>query len=720
MGWFSNAYDNIGNAISDFDASKMLDDAVDTMISAKDSVVNATSSAIEWTVETGVPAVGNGAAWVVAATPVGYLARGAEAIGLGDPTGIADKHRQAEEAMIGFGKFVVNDPARAGAVLAQGASNAVTSTVGLVGDLVRNGAGLAIDTAHNLAWNSTLRPLINAGYSIGQKEGDPPAIEGTDFFAVTKAFNGGGGLDKAMKWTTGMNDITQFIEPIKGEYLADTRKTITDDTGNTIDNPDYMKEFEIVEGEEIPSYVKPVENPNANYERTILYGTQAIVEVPVFLVATAATGGAAGTIFALKWGGKGLQTVNAMKRADLVADAVKLTDKAAEISSKTGKAAEAVEDVAHTSKMAGANTEQAVDAVIDTVETTAKKTSTTGGANATAEKTVDTVVDTTEKTANASSTTAGSTTTGATNSTAGSTTSTVETSSKTSKLTAKADEMARGERLGTATETLTNWMKRKFPGVDDARQAMTQSDLMEYLAKNAEKLREAETKLDKLMSSGKATEKQILEHTKEIKAAEEVLEKSRISVNQLASSSGNSLKEVSAEAARSATKTTEDLGMADRLKRGWDVGKYKTAHFVDPSRSPIIDTAGVGLSFGMGVYADQKNAEAKQQSGFGIGAGEASRVLDAGDKVRSDLGRDTSWYKKYDNKANISQDFKGTQPNQNGAGADELPGGSIDRNGQSGAFNNRANGLVTPIDTPLFEVKVSQEAADALLQAIRK
>jgi len=663
MGWLSNAYDNIGNAISDFDASKMLDDAVDTMISAKDSVVNATSSAIEWTVETGVPAVGNGAAWVVAAIPiVGSIPRGIEAIGFGDPTGIAEKNRRVEEAMIGFGKFVVNDPLRAGAVLAQGASNAVTSTVGLVGDLVRNGAGLAIDTAHNLAWNSTLRPLINAGYSIGQKEGDPPAIEGTDFFAVTKAFNGGGGLDKAMKWTTGMNDITQFIEPIKGEYLADTRKTITDDAGNTIDNPDYMKEFEIVEGEEIPNYVKPVENPNANYERTILYGTQAIVEVPVFLVATAATGGAAGPIFALKWGGKGLQTVNAMKRADLVADAVKLTDKAAEISSKTGKTAEAVEDVAHTSKMAGANTEQAVDAVIDTVET----------------------------------------------------------SSKASKLTAKADEMARGERLGTATETLTNWMKRKFPGVDDARQAMTQSDLMEYLAKNAEKLREAETKLDKLMSSGKATEKQILEHTKEIKAAEEILEKSRISVNKLASSSGNSLKEVSAEAARSATKTTEDLGMADRLKRGWDVGKYKTAHFVDPSRSPIIDTAGVGLSFGMGVYADQKNAEAKQQSGFGIGAGEASRVLDAGDKVRSDLGRDTSWYKKYDKKANISQDFKGTQPNQNGAGADELPGGSIDRNGQSGAFNNRANGLVTPIDTPLFEVKVSQEAADALLQAIRK
>ena len=673
MGWFSNAYDNISDAVSNtaaqvaanitsggvavinFVASPLSDgdvvekpdwvqtrmdkqnevlaDAIESVVSAKDTVVEATSSAIEWTVETGAPAVGNGAAWVVAATPVGYLARVAEAIGLGDPTGIADKHRQAEKAMIGFGKFVANDPLRAGAVFAQGASNAVTSTVGLVGDLGRNAIGL-VGSIPGVATEYVLRPIGNAAYSIGQKEGDAPRFDNIDAFAALKYMNGGDSLNDAMKWTTAMNDITQFIEPIKGEYPADTREYITDDAGNTIDNPDYMKEFEIVEGEEVPSYVKSVENPNANYERAILYGTQAIVEVPVFLVATAATGGAAGPAFALKWGGKGLQTVNAMKRADLVADAIKLTDKAAKISSKTGKA--------------------------------------------------------------------------------------VETSSKASKLTAKANEIATGERLGTKTNDITNWMKRKFPGVDDARQSMTQSDLMEYLAKDAEKLREAETKLDKLMSTGNATEKQILKQTKEIKAAEEALEKSRISVNQLASSSGNNLKEVSAEAARSATKTTEDLGMADRLKRGWEVGQYKTWHFVDPSRSPIADTAGVGLSFGMGVYADQKNAEAKQQSGFGIGAGEASRVLETGDRLRSDMAKDTSWYKKYDKKANLSQDFQETQPNKNDTQTDNLPGGSIDRNGQSGAFNNRANGLVTPIDTPAFKVEVPKEFADALLQTIRK
>ncbi len=652
MGWFSNAYDNISNAIADFDASRMLDDAADAIVSARDSVVEATSSAIEWTVETGAPAVANGAAWVVAATPLGYIARGAEAAGLGDPTGIAEKHRQAEEAIIGFGKFVINDPARAGAVLAQGASNAVTSTVGLIGDLGRNAVGLTIDVAHNVAWNSTIRPLINAGYSIGQNEDDPPLIEGTDFFAATKILNGGGGLDKAMKWTTWMNDNTQFVERIKGEYLADMRRTITDDAGNVIENPEYMREIELGEGEEAPEYAKIIENPNANYERTILYGTQAIVEIPAFLVATAATGGAAGTIFALKWGGKGLQTANAVRRADLVADAIELTDKAAKISSKSAKAVETTKDVAHTSKMAGPIAEQ--------------------------------------------------------------------TSSKVSKLTTKADEIARGERLGTATENLTNWIKKKFPGGEDARQTMTQSDLMEYLAKDAEKLRSAETKLDKLISSGQATEKEILRQTKEIKAAQSALEDARTSVNRFASSSGNSLEEVSYEAAKSAAKTTEDLGVVDSMKRGWEIGTHKTARFVDPSRSPIIDTVGVGLSFGMGVYADKKNADAQKQSGIEISKSSASSIVREDTERAKRLGEDTSWFKEFNEQpGNLRNRFQEAQPRQNGSTSESLPGGDIDRGLQSGTFNNRANALVTPIDTPLFKVEVSQEAADQLRQAIR-
>tara|TARA_R110001592_G_scaffold27763_17_gene102826 strand:+ start:12581 stop:14419 length:1839 start_codon:yes stop_codon:yes gene_type:complete len=612
MGWWSNAWDTVSGAVVD------------------------------------------GLAWTaVNVTPVGWVARGLDAAGVDDPwgvtSGLADKHKRSVDAITGFAEFAWENPGRAGALVGQGFVNGVTSTVGFVGDgarMIVTGAG---DVVKNVAYNYTTRPLINAVYSLGQDEGAGPLLEQQSFFSLTSAANEGSG--GAFGWSEWMNKNTQMIERIKPEILADTREFIEDSAGDMVENPDYMKAIDLKEGDEVPEYAQIIANPNANYERVLLYGGQALFEVPVFIATAVGTGGAGTAAYMARFGGKAVQTAATLKRVDMVADAIEYTSKAAKLLEPTTGVRRVIPRLAS-------------EASLET---------------------------------------------------------------KAANLASKADEIAMGTRAASKGDSVVEWGRNLIMRGKDATKPLTQSDLMEYLAKHSDKLRAAQSKLDDLVESGVATERQLLNQARKVKNAENALEKGRESVNILAKSSGNTLSEVTADAAKAATRTTEELTASQVMREGFQIGARRGFRIVDPTRSPIMDTAGVGLSFSFGYYIDQKNAQLEIDSGAAISKGAADAVTEETVNRTKELGEDTSWFDELpaendsnnngEGPQNLKGSFPGTQTNPDGT---PLPGGDAQRDQQSGMFNNRANGIVVPLDTPVFKVEVSDEAAELLRNAIKQ
>ena len=613
----------------------------------------ALGAAWEWTSETAAPAVGNFAAgtvgWAVTLTPgLSHAAGALETYSGVDVFGINDK----QQSVANFGQFVVDDPGRALAVMGQGAVNAVSTTVGLVGDVARNAVGLTIDVAHNVVWNNTLRHVANGVYSLGAEEGEGAYFEGTDFFAATKGLNGGGGLENVMSWTIGMEDTFTFIEPIRDVIPVDGRETIIDENGNEIANPNFQKEVpEPPEGEEFPPYVVGMENPNANYERVLLYGTQAIVEVPVFAAATTFTGGAAASVWAVKYGGKGLQTVSAIRRADMVGDALRLTTKATTLADKAGDARGITNSVNRWRSTRAMN---------------------------------------------------------------------------------RAEGIMDGTRLGTRGDDMAQGLRRTFMRADDVREAVTKSDMLEYLAKYTETVQKADDAIKRLVAQGASPAK--IDKAKDaLNVAQEALEKARVSVNGLAD---DAIK-VTAEEALTASRTLENLTTSERMMRGWELGSYRGYRWGDPFRSPKMEAAGVGFSFGSGVYANTVNNRASQHELDTMDENtiEANQDLqhagDALDALLEELGEEPM-----NNNSNDLPPINNLVPEENSVPQNGLRNqfqGTPDNDGaslwrpfsegdttQANMFNNRSSGLVIPIDGSAFNVEVSEEAANTLRSAIAK
>ena len=607
-------------------------------------VDEALTSAGDWVVNTAAPAVGNGAAWVVASSPAGYAFRGIEAATGWDGLGIADKNRQVEEAVVGFGQYAWENPGRAGELVAQGFANGVTSTVGFVGDgarMIVTGAG---DLVKNVAYNYTTRHLINGIYSLGAEEGEGPLLERQDFFSWTSAANEYSG--GAFGYSTWMNDNTQFVDRIKPEYLADMREFIEDENGDMVENPDYMKEIELAEDEEVPEWAEIIENKNANYERVLLYGGQAVFEVPAFIATAALTGGTGTAAYVARFGGKGIQTAATLRRVDMVADGIQLAQKGVKLADS--------------------------------------------GADA----------------------------------------------SKVTRAVGMADDFANGTRRFTMAQRASRRISMALGRtVDDAGQALKQSDLLEYLGKHADKVRAAQTKLDDLVESGTATQRQLTNAQRKLSNAENALERARGNVNDLAKSSGNALEEVTQDAARNAGRTLEQMSTGERLSEGFRIGAMRGARFTDPFRSPVIDAAGVGASFGFGYYIDQKNAAQELASGQAISVQGAEGIIsESTDQVES-LGQDQEFLERLrrerleresgagndsgGTEIRLREDFQGGSPVRDNNGV-PLPGGDLDRGIQTDSFNNRANGVVIPAGDGGINVQVSEEAADELRNVLRQ
>lgn len=143
-----------------------------------------------------------------------------------------------------FIKYAATNPTRAGALVLQGGTNALASTVGMVGDL-----------GEALLWNNTLRHVANFGLEKGNKF----AKHEHDYAKS---------LTEKVRWT-------REIDPL---------------------------------------------DPNANYERVMLYGAQAIGEIPAFMIVGAATAGTGAFAWgALRGGAAVARSTNYIRRsADLI------------------------------------------------------------------------------------------------------------------------------------------------------------------------------------------------------------------------------------------------------------------------------------------------------------------------------------------------------------------------------------------------------------------
>ena len=629
----------------------------------------AISTAYTWTTETALPAVGNAGEWVATnvppahINPIGWAARGIEALGYEND--LADKHRRSITGINNFGTYVANNPVRAGQLAVQGFSNGVTSTVGFIGDGGRMIVSGAYDIGRNVVSGTAdlavagFKHGVNGLHSLGAEDGAGPVFENIDTFAISRSWNeanGNGGFFSTTKswneysggafgYSTWMNDNTQWaadrIEP-EIEAYVDVREFIEDANGDMIENPAYNVPVEVEPGTEndLPDHIqsKIIENPNATYERVLLYGGQAVFEVPAFIGVSAFTGGTGTAAYLARFGGKGIQTAATLRRVDMVADGVRLAQRGTKLADK--------------------------------------------GADA----------------------------------------------SKVTRALGMADEFAQGTRRFTMGERAARRIRMTLGmNVDDAGRALKQSDLIEYLGKKADKLDDAKNALRELGEN--ASPRQIQNAERKVRNAENALERARTEVNALVNSGSNALEEVTEQAARNATRTLEQMSPGARAMEGFRIGSMRGVRFSDPFRSPVIDGIGVGGSFGIGVWADQKNAQAEIEGGVSISQNTTEGVIGETTERARELGEDTSWFKP-NGADSTNTPTEGPAPQNNlrdtfpsvpsGPQLDTLPGGDPSRDEQSGIFNNRSNGLVIPIETPVFNVEVSEEAANSLKQAIQQ
>lgn len=420
MGWsVSKALDNLGKAIT-----SIPDNVASTVKSATESVTSG---------------VGSAASWVADKAPVagGYVAEGFAHVGsviLAGPAALADKAGYGDNSVVqgilkrnatvvggvlDFSNYVAENPKRAGALALQGTINGVTSTVGFVGDAVK-------DIAIGVTWDWTTRNVVN----LASKTVTGAINLGRDDNDKLKAFHADLVIDSFE---------SAFSLSEKANELGQIRKYAPSWTSfRAIDPAD----------------------PNANYERTLLYGTQAIIEVPAFMLATAATGGAGGAAWAslrtTKWTANALGTLNDVKKAEIIARTLKIEEEARVAAQKIEllKAANApAKDIASAEKKLRSIEEQFEK--LGTQADKLAKTQKEGVAGASAQATAETTASATAGTGTAASSTTASASTATTSTTASASTATTSTAANSSASTvaANAGASSTGSLGGSASQS---------------------------------------------------------------------------------------------------------------------------------------------------------------------------------------------------------------------------------------------------------------------------
>ena len=566
-------------------------------------------------------------------------------------------HRRAHnvyDPVAGFTVYAVNNPGRAAALITQGVTNAVTSTVGFVGDVGRA-----------VVWDYTLHPLAMATYNLGADAEDKvDLLPDRKFFAWTEGLNEACQIKNMFdegSWLEheGLAKAFGRIEPYIEQQARDP------ETGELL--------FDEATGKPL---MEMVENPNANYERVLLYGPQAVAEVGIIVVTSAFTAGAGGAAYAAARGSSLIRTGAAiaskipgatrtaeavMTAGRFVATTGKTVANAPVINIATGTVVKTAEIGGKTVRLAGNavakvpgvkplgralgkvddarglgratdvrhldEAKDAVEAVEKLQRLQARNARTAfgewrnGRLVARQERNVERLLTTGHRTrpglfvANARA-------------------SRIETKLQKAKEALErlktgggsADDIAKAEKqIEKLTAKLDNLHRPVTMSADDAS---------ELTRRAREKLTRLENELETLRNTPGASARQIEKAEKAVEKAQKAFDKAKEPIEALAQRQG-----AGSIPATPAPRGVPEMGYLTNVWETGRIGWNRGIRFADPVRSPVVEaTMGTG-AFGIGVYFDQKNAaeESTKTSDMlreGLKAGDAESKREADDMIR--------------------------------------------------------------------------------------
>ena len=278
MGWLSVAAGRIGSGLSALADGDTYAKAWGGIKKGAGAVADGAAWVANKAVE-GAVAVKDTAKYIVENPKEAWQATKDGFVSAAKATGSALQTAAVETA--GFAKYAITNPVRATGLMVQGVTNAVGSTVGMVGDL-----GEAV------LWNNTLRHVVNLG------------LEGDNMLKKHEH-----------KYS---DDLKNFMQINK--LIPDKLERWAEDKINGLDVSPGMKRWLIANTNPLKE-IDP-RDPNAKYERVVLYGTQAVGEVAAFIGVTVLTAGTAGAALAATRGG--MLTARALATGQKVEQAINI------------------------------------------------------------------------------------------------------------------------------------------------------------------------------------------------------------------------------------------------------------------------------------------------------------------------------------------------------------------------------------------------------------
>ncbi len=615
--WLTRAADNIWDGITNAPNSAVnaYHGAVNATSSAIESTVNGASAAGNWIADTAAPAVSEFSATTlsVVASPI-ILA--SKITGIGDDSDIIkfaeERASNVGQAVANFSEYAADNPGRATALAAQGGINAVSTTVGLATDLGRS-----------VVWDWTTRNVINLGtgltnglYNLGAEEGQEADwhIDSSNFLAASN-------------------------------YLNETLQV-----RNLYDKPEDSVWHEIdIEIEDENG--KLIQNPNADYERVLLYGPQTIAEAFVFVAVGAPTMGAGSALYAAartssiatrlgsvinkvpivgeritqaasNIGNKvnPSMTANQMKQADLVHDMEEVSEKVIKAEQKSEAIVKKAEDALEKAKDKLEDLEKPPESAVATGATTEQ---TANAAN---------TAQTTEQTANAAQST--------------STASAQQLEQARESVVLAEKQLEQAVIKGNAhVEKITDQAMRKTaslrrmddlgkagnkldeltPGTAEYAKAEKEFDVLfregflKGVFKDSPDLAHIQNKMDDMVNAvqdaktGIKTAEDALRQAKKTGTADEIID-----AKQAVSEAKDNLKDVKITTRTSlddAAGDVQELSRAEHIKESYNAGVYKGLHrWLNLRDHPIIEGTAVLGASALGVHIDQKSAEARQNN----------------------------------------------------------------------------------------------------------
>lgn len=629
------------------------------------------SKAGSWIADTAAPAVWNAGAYVVAVgSPLGYVARGIEGTFDTDLPdwaggGLADRNRSAQEWGEGMGELFVNDPGRGFALMGQGIVNGASSTVGFVGDIVRN-----------VGFEYTIRPLYYSVKNLGlTEENRENLISDRTLF----------------QWTDDLNSTLQ-IEKLfdEGSYFEnEAAATAFGRIQATIINED---------GEEVP-------NPLMSQEMTLLYGPQAVTEAVAFWAVGAVTAGVGGAaLAALRATSIGKKVVQVVKSVDMLADAAKLVDKAAKAGQKLTLAEEKLLQL----RNAGASLNRITKAenAVQKAQNALRKAEGFAGTAATAHATEAGKVLTSAEEALAA----------------------LKAGGKASADDIARAELAvqQAKNAETAAQELIQHTANLTDkaAIAKAEEAIRQT-MQTQVTQTTQTLSAAEAKLANLKTAGGSADdianaELAVEHAqKAAAAAEEFLEIATTRAAQTLEQATTSSATVSI------TQIEQTVTRGEKIRNGFDVGFYKAGdRWLNPffdKTAFVTEVGGAGLAFGMGVNAELKNTAAEVESNTAMRDATDTTLVNQQDQRNSTIGLSLEDLNNLNNGVPLTDQFN---PSRIDSSSNAITPYSTDGDGglTSTEFNNRVDGTTTTLDSanaPVFTLtfdtpEEAQAARDTL------